>query len=500
VSRVLIVEDDPVIRFSLAQNLADAGYEVETAEGLADARSLLGAESFEAALVDIRLKDGDGLDLLEEIRRSVPLLPVIIVTAFGDSERTIRAMKAGAFEYVTKPFDLEALLALLARAVAVHPAARVSSEAASTGALVGGSPPMLAVWKSIGRSAASPVPVLITGESGVGKELVARAIHDNANPNKPFVAVNLAALPPSLVESELFGHERGAFTGAVVKREGRFELAGDGTLFLDEIADLDLPLQTKLLRVLEDGGYERVGGGQRLESRARIIAATSRNVSPGHPDSRLREDLYYRLAVLRIEVPPLRDRKQDIPLLVQAFLRRAGRVSRALSEGAMSRLIEFNWPGNVRQLRHVLENACVMSTAEVLDEAAFDLGSTRTPANPALAPVAAVPSSSVAGASPLGSTALSGSMPGANSMSATGVASVSSASSLPGGSSLPSTNELQNLDLRKNLERWERELIDTALTRAQGNRAQAARLLGIRRALLYSRMLHLGMRGAEPAE
>ncbi len=450
-SRVLIVEDDRIIRFSLAQALADAGYEVETAEGIGDARQLLDAPGpFHVALVDIRLKDGDGLALLEELRRDVPHLPVIIVTAFGDSERTIRAMKAGAFEYVTKPFDLDALLALIARAVKVHPAANLP-EGAIGNTLVGASAAMLGVWKSIGRSAASRVPVLITGESGTGKELVARAIHDHAHPERPFVAVNLAALPSSLVESELFGHERGAFTGAVARREGRFEVAGDGTLFLDEIADLELALQTKLLRVLEDGGYERVGGSQRLESRARIITATSRSVAPGLPGSLLREDLYYRLAVLRIDVPPLRDRRQDIPLLVQAFLRRAGRSSRALSEGAMNKLSGHGWPGNVRQLRHVLENACVMSAAEVLDETAFNLDDARGPA--ALAPAAP-----------------------------------------------PAPAERQDLDLRMNLEKLERELIETALSRAQGNRALAARLLGIRRALLYARILHLGMRGAEPTE
>ena len=445
--RVLIVEDDRVIRFSLAQNLTDAGYSVDTAEGVKDAKRLLASQSFEAALVDIRLKDGDGLSLLEEIRQDVPQLPVIMVTAFGDSDRTIRAMKAGAFEYVTKPFDLDALLTTLARAVKVHPTAPQAADVPEGATLVGASPAMLGVWKAIGRSAASRVPVLITGESGTGKELVAQAIHAHANPGLPFVAVNLAALPPSLVESELFGHERGAFTGATAKREGRFELASGGTLFLDEIADLELPLQTKLLRVLEDGGYERVGGTVRLESRARIISATSRTVAPG-PGSRLREDLYYRLAVLRIDVPPLRERRQDIPLLVQAFLRRAGRTSRAVSDSAMDRLVEHDWPGNVRQLRHVLEHACVMSTADVLDADTFELGEPR---------VAAL-------ASPAG----------------------------------PPVR--QSLDLRENLDKLERELIETALARAQGNRAQAARLLGIRRALLYARMEHLGLRDNDAGE
>jgi two-component system, NtrC family, response regulator AtoC len=449
VPRVLVVEDDRFIRFTLAQQLADAGYQVSTAEGVADARRVLASpeEPVDAALVDIRLQDGDGLDLLEEVRKTHPQLPVIMVTAFGDSERAIRAMKAGAFEYVTKPFDLDALLQLLERAVKVQPAARMPESRPGT-ALVGASPAMLGVWKAIGRSAASRVPVLITGESGTGKELVARAIHENAQVAHPFVAVNLAALPPGLVESELFGHERGAFTGALARREGRFEVASDGTLFLDEIADLELPLQTKLLRVLEDGGYERVGGTARLESRARIISATSRKVEPG-PDSRLRDDLYYRLAVLRIDVPPLRERKQDIPLLVQAFLQRAGRTTRAVSEPAMDRLVEHDWPGNVRQLRHVLEHACVMSTADVLSADALDLGQSRAPA-PSLPP--------------------------------------------------PQQQQRQNLDLRENLDKLERELIETALQRAAGNRAQAARLLGIRRALLYARMEHFGLRGGEGTE
>jgi DNA-binding NtrC family response regulator len=290
------------------------------------------------------------------------------------------------------------------------------------------------------------VPVLITGESGTGKELVARAIHDHEQPDRPFVPVNLAALQSTLIESELFGHERGAFTGAVARREGRFEIATDGTLFLDEIGDLEGSLQTKLLRVLEDGGYERVGGAARLESHARIISATSRPVTPGQPGSTLREDLYYRLAVLRIDVPPLRERRQDIPLLVQTFLRRmeaVGAPARAVSDAAMDLLTEHDWPGNVRQLRHVLESACVMSSADVLDEGAFDLGPAR-------------------------------------------VAKVAHP--------VPTLGE--DLDLRQNLERLERELIARALDRAHGNRAEAARILGIRRAQLYARMLHLGMREA----
>ncbi|MDP1918961.1 MAG: sigma-54 dependent transcriptional regulator [Myxococcales bacterium] len=440
--RILVVDDDRTIRRSLGQRLMETGYEVLLAEGTRAAQQLLKSEGFDAALVDIHLKDGDGLALLEEIRRDTPLLPVIMVTAYGDSERTIRAMKSGAFEYVTKPFELDALLAILARAVKVKPAAQLPHPATATGTLVGASPAMLTVWKAIGRAATSRVPVLITGESGTGKELVARAIHDHMQPLTPFVAVNLAALPPGLVESELFGHERGAFTGAVARREGRFELAGEGTLFLDEIADLEAGLQSKLLRVLEDGGYQRVGASNEEKNRARIISATSR-LTEKNSSGPLREDLYYRLAVIRIDVPPLRERRQDVPLLVQAFLKRLGSM-RSVSEEAMQKLIAYHWPGNVRQLRHVLENACVMSTAEVLDSEALELEAPRGAVDPQGAEVA------------------EGSM-----------------------------------DLKENIDRLTRRLIEKALERSGGNRAQAARLLGIRRALLYERMLQLGMRASE---
>jgi two-component system, NtrC family, response regulator AtoC len=430
---ILIVDDERTIREALTMALEEAGFRATPVDGVRAARARLEEGSVDAVLLDIRLRDGDGIALLEELRREMPHLPVIMATAYGDSDRTIAAMKLGAFEYVTKPFDLDALIATVRRAVKAPPAARVP-EPPSEATFVGSSPKMLDVWKAIGRAAASHVPVLVTGESGVGKELVARAVHDHSERRAgPFVAVNVAALPGALVESELFGHEKGAFTGAAGRRSGRFELASNGTLFLDEIGDLDLALQTKLLRVLEDGGYERVGGSERLVSRARIVAATSRPVTPKTAGAVLREDLFYRLGVVRIDVPPLRERRQDIPLLVEAFLRRSSGPRRAVSEAAMDRLTFHPWPGNVRQLLHVLENACVMSTAEVLDEADFELGD-----EPAGAP--------------------------------------------------PSAGDL---DLRRALETVERRLIEQALERAAGNRAEAARLLGIRRALLYARMKQL---------
>ncbi|MFT3699964.1 MAG: sigma-54 dependent transcriptional regulator [Kofleriaceae bacterium] len=427
---VLVVDDEPVIRRALVERLEEEGFQAVGAESLGHARAALADESIDAVLLDLKLKDGDGLDLLEEVRRTHASLPVIVVSAFGDSARAIRAMKLGAFEYVTKPFDIDALLATIARAVETSPVA--PEPIAPQPAMIGSSPKMLDVWKAIGRAAGSDVPVLITGETGTGKELVARAIHEHGDRRaRPFVAVNIAALPPALLESELFGHEKGAFTGATAQRQGRFELAGEGTLFLDEIADLDQVLQTKLLRVLEDGSFERVGGNQLLHTRARIVSATSR------PLAQLREDLYYRLGVVQIAVPPLRDRRQDIPALVQAFLAAAPPPRRALSEAALDRLVDYHWPGNVRELRHVIQHACVMSSAEVLAPEDFALRAAPPP--------------------------------------------------------LPAADVPHDLDLRAALDRLERQMIEEALSRAKGNRAEAARLLGLRRATLYARLRYFGL-------
>lgn len=440
---VLVVDDERITRRALTSQLGEQGYEVSAVESLASATLALDAHTFSAVLLDIRLIDGDGLNLLERLQRERPALRVIIASAFADSERVIRAMSLGAFEYLTKPFDYDRLLSTVARAVAVPEA--VSAAAAGghdepSGRLIGTSPCMLEVWKSIGRAAASDSPVLITGETGVGKELVALAIHEHSSRRaRPFVAVNLAAMPASLIESELFGHEKGAFTGANAARDGRFTRAAEGTLFLDEIADFDPSLQTKLLRVLESGGFERVGGNVELRSRARVIAATSRPAEPGSPGATMRQDLFYRLGVLRIEVPPLRERREDIPALVQAFLRDAPPPRRAISQAALRRLMEHGWAGNVRELRHVLQRAAVMSRAEILDVADFALPEPKQAGEPAA-----------------------------------------------------TTDEL---DLRSALERLERSLIVKALARSHGNRTEAARLLGIRRALLYDRMRHFGLDG-----
>ena len=450
---ILVVDDDRTIRDGLVRTIAGAGgLTARAAEGVVEARAALRRGGIDGVLLDVRLKDGDGIDLLAELRVAYPGLPVVMATAYGDSERTIHAMKLGAFDYVTKPFDLDQLLDCLRRAVKAPPVAAAPAGGTNPGdaegpALVGSSARMLAVWKAIGRASTSMVSVLITGESGTGKELVARAIHEHgARSGAPFVAVNIAALPATLVESELFGHEKGAFTGAASRREGRFEAAAGGTLFLDEIGDLDPALQTKLLRVLQEGTFERVGSQEVLRSTARIVAATSRPVLPKAPGATLREDLFYRLAVLHLDLPPLRDRKSDIPLLVQTFLRRLPGPRRAVSESAMARLSAYSWPGNVRELHHVLERAAVMSTSEVLDEGDFSLSDGHEGASPRSAREHA-----------------------------------------------PEGEDPEDLNLKRAADALERRLILRALERAGGNRAEAARLLGIGRPNLYAKMRELGV-------
>jgi two-component system response regulator AtoC len=449
VGTILVVDDEAAIRDGLARAVASKGHRAHVAGGVAEARAMLREHGVDCVLLDVRLPDGDGLDLLREIRGNDGEMPVIMATAYGDSQRAIAAMKAGAFEYVTKPFDLPLLLgavdrAVKAKALAREPDTRVAP--ASGGTLVGSSAAMLDVWKVIGRAAASDVPILIVGETGTGKDLVARAIHENSpRATKPFVAVNLASLSHNLIESELMGHEKGAFTGAVALHRGRLEKAASGTLFLDEIGDLDATLQTKLLRVLQDGRFERVGGSETVTSDARIIAATHKEVRPGQPGATLREDLYYRLAVIEVAIPPLRARKSDIPLLVAHALRRTR--ARAVSEEAMTVLLAYDWPGNVRELIHVIERAAVMCSMEVIDTA--DL------------PVAIADGARL------------------------------STSPTASGTSLP---------LREALAALEKQMIVQALSRAGGNRAEAARILGIARPQLYTKLQEHGLNDVRPAK
>ena len=438
---VLVVEDEPKLRDALVDALRAAGHQPAGAAGVTDAHQLIEREPIGCVLLDIRLRDGDGLELLRELRAGPHRhVPIIMATAYGDSERTIQAMRDGAFDYVTKPFDLDRLLAVVDRALEQFHLAReavTTPSTAAAGSLVGTSEAMLAVTKVIGRAAASDASVLITGETGTGKELVARAIHRySARSAEPFVAVNLAALAPTLLESELFGHEKGAFTGASARRVGRVELAGAGTLLLDEIGDLDASLQTKLLRVLQEGAFERVGGEQPLQSRARVIAATNKSVRPGEASAALRDDLYYRLAVIEIHVPPLRDRRSDIPLLVAHAL--AGERVRAVTERAMRELMAYDWPGNVRELMHVVARAAVMTSGEVIDAVVLP-NAIREPTHRL------------------------------------------------------SSMDLSSVTLKEGLAAFEREMIVSALERCGGNRSEAARQLGLGRTHLYAKLEEHGI-------
>ncbi|MEZ4408706.1 MAG: sigma-54 dependent transcriptional regulator [Polyangiales bacterium] len=445
---VLVVDDEKGLREGLTRALQGAGHTAFGASGIAEAKSLLKECEVDCVLLDVRLKDGDGIEFLEEMRAGLaPEVPVVMATAFGDSERTIRAMRAGAFDYATKPFDLPALLDTVARAVRQREldqgvtASKPEAPPSDADTLVGTSPAMLQVWKLIGRAAGSDAPVLITGETGTGKERVARAIHaHSARAAGPFVAVNLAALPETLLESELFGHEKGAFTGAAQRKPGRLELAAGGTLFLDEIGDLDAGLQTRLLRVLQDGHWERVGGTETLTLRARVMAATHRAVRPGSQGAAIRDDLYYRLAVIEMELPPLRARRSDIPLLVAHALR--GTRARAVSEEAMEKLQGYLWPGTVRELLHVLARAAVMCSGEVID--VHDLPDA------------------------LGRSVTVG----------------------PHGAA---ANPYEGMTMKAAVAALEKSMIVSALAQAKGNRAEAARILGIARPQLYSKMDEHGM-------
>ncbi|MBM3838060.1 MAG: sigma-54-dependent Fis family transcriptional regulator [Verrucomicrobia bacterium] len=370
-TRLLLVEDDKSAALSLERVLAAKGYTVAIAyrgdDGLARAQ----AEPFDVVLTDLKMPGLGGLDLIQRLHAARPRLPIILMTAHGTTETAIEATKHGAFEYLVKPFEMPELLDLLAKAAA---SARLAAEPVSLGetaspaqdALIGNSRAMQAVYKEIGRVAAKPVTVLIRGETGTGKELVTRALFQHSDrADKAFIAVNCAAIPETLLESELFGHERGAFTGAEARRIGRFEQAHTGTLFLDEIGDLSLFTQAKLLRVLQDKCIQRLGGRETISVDVRILAATHRDLEAAIAARQFREDLFYRLASVVIHLPPLRERLEDVPGLVNYFLRRFSLELALPGVGiqpeAVSWLQRQPWPGNVRQLANTLRQALLLA-------------------------------------------------------------------------------------------------------------------------------------------
>ncbi len=469
-ARVLVADDETSIRFVLREALEEAGHEVTDVDSGDAAWRELAGEPFDVAFLDIRMPGPSGLELLERMRGIGGDTAVVVITAQNTLENAVEAMRSGAFDYLLKPFQIAEVLALVEKAQRTRTLqqevrtlrSREGEYTPPEQRMVGRSPALLEVFKTIGRVAGSDVPVLITGESGTGKELVARAIHA-ASPRAagPFVAVNAAAIPRELLESELFGHERGAFTGATESRPGRFREASGGTLFLDEIGDMPAELQAKLLRVLQSGEVTSVGGKRAEVMDVRILAATHRDLDAGVRDGRFREDLLYRLRVVPVEIPPLRERPEDIPVLVEHFMRRyaaeLGTQARFLSDAAVEHLAAHDWPGNVRELENAIKRALVLASQEVL--APEDFSFLRR---------------------------------GSESRTADGA----------GGSLEDHVREEvdaalrhgENSDLyRQILESVERPLLEVVLSHTGGNQLRAAALLGINRNTLRKKIGELGV-------
>ena len=377
--KVLIVDDDESILWILQRMFKDKKIETVEARDGKSALDMLKGQDLSIAIMDIRMPEKDGLDVLREIKETGCQTPIIIMTAQGTMKNAVEAMKHGAFDYITKPFDIGELEILVDRALehrklkqeVANLKDRLKERVAKEITFIGKSKAVQDVFKTVGRIAPKDVPVIIQGESGTGKELVAKLIHTNSPRNEgPFIAVNSAAIPRELMESELFGYEKGAFTGAIETRLGKFELANNGTLFLDEIGDMALDLQSKLLRAIQGQEFYRVGGKQPIQVDVRIIAATNQDIEKAVEEKKFREDLLYRLNVVTIKLPPLRSRKEDIPLLAEYFLQKfqeeMGIEPRTISSNAANALKSYSWPGNVRQLENILRRAVLLSPNPML--------------------------------------------------------------------------------------------------------------------------------------
>jgi DNA-binding NtrC family response regulator len=378
--RLLVVDDEKNIREGLAASLEMDGYDVETAAGGGDGWKRFQKGDIDLVITDLRMPGLSGDELLKRIEAESPGIPVIVLTGHGTVETAVEAMRHGAWDFLTKPVNLDHLGELVKRALAnrelVLKHRRLEEELEyqkQFKTMIGSSAAMRRVFDTIGRAAPSKASILITGESGVGKELVADAIHElSPRKGKPLIKVHCAALSATLLESELFGHEKGSFTGAVSRMRGRFELANEGTLFLDEIGEIDQNIQIKLLRVLQERKFERVGGEETIETDVRIVAATNKNLKEEIEKGNFREDLYFRLNVVNIHVPPLRERKEDLPLFIAAFLKEFadenGKIIEGINGRARSALYAYDWPGNVRELRNCLESAVVMTRSPLITE------------------------------------------------------------------------------------------------------------------------------------
>ncbi len=460
-SHALIVDDEESICWALRRLMSEDGHRVSVASSAEEAFDCVAAETPDLIMLDIRLPGMDGLEALERLKRLIPATPIIIMTAFGNLATAVAALGRGAFDYLVKPFDLDQAAALAKRALAAPLGPVGPIDAQSQGSadeeLLGRSAAMQEVFKRIALVAPTAASVLITGESGTGKELVARAIHrHSARSDTPLVPVNLASLSPSLVESELFGHARGAFTGAATARQGLLELADGGTVFFDEAGDIPASVQVKLLRVLEQHEVTPVGETRSRPSAFRVIAATNRDLRNDIRSGAFREDLYFRLAVFEIMLPPLRDRVDDIPLLAEAFLRRAGPTGRAgLTQAALDELCRRSWPGNVRELRNAVEHAVIVARGG--------------PIEPAHLPPSFLP-------------------PG-NEIDAGEIAGLVRRWA---ERQYSSTQEADDLYARL-LDVVEPPLLEVALRTHHGQRLSAARSLGLHRATLRKKLAHFGV-------
>jgi len=479
---IWVADDDESIRWVLEKSLSRAGLGVRTFPGAAELMDAFAGGAPDVLISDIRMPGVNGLELLERLRVEQPGLPVIITTAHSDLDAAVASYRGGAFEYLPKPFDVDAVVALVRRAARKSRGADDAAAASPSTAIIGEAPAMQDVFRAVGRLAQSQINVLITGETGVGKELVARALHaHSARAGRPFIAVNTAAIPKDLMESEFFGHERGAFTGAQQQRKGRFEQADGGTLFLDEIGDMPHDLQTRLLRVLADGEFYRVGGATPIKVDVRVIAATHQDLETAVAQGRFREDLYHRLNVIRIRVPPLRERREDIPLLLRHFLAQAGRElkveAKRLRPDAMAYLQTLDWPGNVRQIENTCRWLTVMAPGRDVHLADIP-PELRAPAAPP-APVAAPPG-------PAASVAPRAEAPAVPAESWPELLRRWAELKLKaGGSDL----------LGEALPEFERTLIRIALAQCGGQRQEAAKRLGWGRNTLTRKIKELGLNG-----
>ena len=508
---IWIVDDDQSIRFVLEKALAREQFATRSFSNPRDVLAALDNDEPQVLVSDIRMPGGSGIDLLAKVKARLPGLPVIIMTAYSDLDSAVSAFQGGAFEYLPKPFDLNRAVELIRRAMEES----LREEVRDTGStempeMLGQAPAMQDVFRAIGRLSQSNVTVMITGESGSGKELVARALHKHsprgdAGSNGPFIAINTAAIPKDLLESELFGHERGAFTGAQTTRRGRFEQADGGTLFLDEIGDMPFDLQTRLLRVLSDGQFYRVGGHQPLKSNVRVIAATHQNLEQRVREGAFREDLYHRLNVIRLRLPALRERREDVAQLTRFFLSKSakelGVEAKRITEGAIERLMAFDFPGNVRQLENICHWLTVMAPAQVIEPKdlppelmAGDVA--RQPQMPA-APLAvdglggavmAVTSGPQLGSAPAAGAVLAGGL------------NPQSVGAAPTSWLLDLQREARRLLESGNPEVWELltrqfegQLIHTALEVTRGRRIEAAHKLGIGRNTITRKIQELGL-------